>query len=144
MISDDSNRVVFYTDRLTVQPASVEDAEMFYALWTNPAVMKYVGFPQGLPITRQKIEEKLQKQESGVYGRLLVVVLKATGERLGECHMRLPNEAGLAETDVKLLPEHWGHKYGVEVKRGLLDYLFSHTNCQVVQATPNVQVPITN
>lgn len=132
------NAVVFHTDRLTIQTASITDANLYYALWTSPAVMQHVGFPQGFPITRQEIEEKLQNQGPGVYGRLLVVLLRATGERIGECHMRQPNEAGIAETDVKLLPAYWGHKYGVEVKRGLLDYLFRHTNCQIVQATPNI------
>ncbi|MAT95663.1 MAG: hypothetical protein CL608_00725 [Anaerolineaceae bacterium] len=73
-----------------------------------------------------------------MYGRLLVVVLQATGERIGECYMTQPNAAGIAETDVKLLPAHWGHKYGVEIKRGLLNYLFSHTACSCVQATPNI------
>jgi RimJ/RimL family protein N-acetyltransferase len=52
--------------------------------------------------------------------------------------MTLPNAAGIAETDVKLLPAYWGHKYGVEIKRGLLNYLFSYTECSCVQATPNI------
>lgn len=137
MIIDD-NLVVFQTDRLTIRRAAVADAEMFYALWTNPDVMKHVGFPNGLPTTRQEIEERLQNQGEEVYGRLLVVVLQATGERIGECFMTQPNTAGVAETDVKLLPAHWGHKYGVEIKRGLLNYLFKHTACSCVQATPNI------
>ena len=29
-------------------------------------------------------------------------------------------------------------KYGVEVKQGLVDYLFTHTDCAAVQGTPNV------
>jgi RimJ/RimL family protein N-acetyltransferase len=91
-----------------------------------------------LPITRQEIEEQLKNQGASVYGRLLVVILQATGERIGECYMTKPNMAGIAETDVKLLPAHWGHKYGVEIKRGLLNYLFSHTDCSCVQATPNI------
>ncbi len=52
--------------------------------------------------------------------------------------MGLPDEDGISETDVKLLPDHWGNKYGVEVKRGLVAHLFAHTNCRAVQATPNV------
>jgi len=130
--------VVFQTPRLIIQQAGIEDAAMYYSLWTNPVVMKHVGFPQGLPITQQEIEEKLQNQGPGAFNRLLIVVLRATGERIGECYMRLPNEVGIAETDVKLLPAYWGHKYGLEVKRGLLDYLFDHTDCKFVQATPNI------
>ena len=134
----DNNPVVFHTDRLTVQLAGVEDAELFYALWTDPAVMTHVGFPQGLPITQAEIVARLEKQPGTVFGRLLLVVLQATGERMGECYMTLPDVAGIAETDVKLLPAFWGHQYGVEIKRGLLNYLFSYTDCSCVQATPNI------
>ncbi len=133
-----SEAPLFTTNRLLIRLATAADAPLFYALWTDPAVMKNVGFPHGLAITRQEIEEQLQNQEVGVYGRLLVVVLQATGEPIGECFMTQPNAAGIAETDVKLLPTYWGHKYGVEIKRGLLNYLFSHTDCSCVQATPNI------
>jgi len=68
-----------------------------------------------------------------------VVVLKATGQRIGECKLGHVKEDGIAETDVKLLPDFWGHKYGVEIKRGLVDYLFTHTDCAIVQATPNAK-----
>jgi len=39
---------------------------------------------------------------------------------------------------VKLLPQFWGHEYGIEAWRGLIDYQFTHTDCCVVQATPNM------
>ena len=47
--------------------------------------------------------------------------------------------AKMAETDVKLLPDFWGHKYGVEIKRALVSHLFTHTDCIAVEATPNVE-----
>jgi RimJ/RimL family protein N-acetyltransferase len=50
-----------------------------------------------------------------------------------------PNEDSIAEPDVKLLPEFWGHKYGVEVWRALVDYQFTHTACTAVHGTPNVE-----
>ncbi len=131
---------VFVTKRLQVRTAVTTDAPMYYNLWTNRDVMRNVGFPQGLPITQKEIEQKIyQQQHKDEFEHLLVVVLKATGETIGECFMHLPNEAGVAGTDVKLLPDYWGHKYGVEVKRGLLDYLFTHTTCTAVRATPHVK-----
>ena len=129
---------VFETERLVVRLAAVEDAKMYHALWSSPAVMANVGFPNGLPITLEEIEQQLLAQAGPSLGRLLVIQIKATGEVIGECLMRAPDAEGISETDVKLLPQFWGHKYGVEVKRGLLDYLFSHTACLAVQATPNV------
>ena len=52
--------------------------------------------------------------------------------------MGRPDDKGNSTTNVKLLTEFWGHKYGVEIKRALLDYLFTHTACTAVEASPNV------
>jgi RimJ/RimL family protein N-acetyltransferase len=91
-----------------------------------------------LLITRDDILKRIVKQVGSEFERLLVVVLKASGRALGECMMHGPDEKGIARTDVKLLPVFWGKGYGVEVKRGLLDHLFEHTDCVAVEATPNV------
>ena len=101
--------------------------------------MTNVGFPQGLRITREEIAANLEKQDPAqVFDRYLMVELQATGEVIGECKLGSPDAEGIAETDVKLFPQFWGHKYGVEIKRGLVDYLFRHTDCTAVQASPNV------
>lgn len=116
----------------------LKDVDLFYALWTNPQVMVNVGFPQGLKVTRIQIENMIREQGEGAFNGRLLIILKATGEKLGEAALHLPDENGIAETDVKLLPQFWGNKYGVEVKRGLVDYQFTHTNCKIVQASPTV------
>lgn len=100
--------------------------------------MANVGFPQGLPITRGEIEERLRMPARSEFERLLVAEIKSTGQPIGECGMHLPNEEKIAETDVKLHPSFWGHRYGVEIKRGLLAHLFRHTDCTAVDATPKV------
>jgi len=130
--------LVFETERLVVRTATVEDVDLFYALWTDPRVMKHVGFPQGLRITRSELNERLLEQRGSEFERLLVVELKATGQAIGECKLCYPNEEGIAGPDLKLLPEFWGHKYGVEAWCELVAYQFTHTDCNAVQATPNV------
>ena len=129
---------VFETERLWVRVASAEDVDLFYELWTHPRVMGNVGFPKGLPITREEIVELLGKQEGRVFDSRLIVFLRETDEPIGECKLGWPNEEGISTTDVKLLPQFWGSKYGVEIKRALVDYLFTHTPCTAVEATPNV------
>lgn len=131
-------RVIFKTRRLEIRMAAKEDALLYYQLWTDPSVMTYVGFPQGLPITLEQVNEKIRSQGDELFGHLLVVTLKKTDEPIGECKMYAPDQQGIAETDVKLLPNYWGHKFGVEVKAGLVTYLFTYTDCIAVQATPNV------
>ena len=132
------HNLVFETERLVVRTATEEDVDLFYALWTNPQVMKNVGFPHGLRLTRRELEERLSKQGKSEFGQLLVVELKATGQAIGECMLSCPDEEGVAEPDIKLLPKFWGYKYGVEGWCELVDYQFTHTACDFVQATPNV------
>jgi [ribosomal protein S5]-alanine N-acetyltransferase len=131
-------RVIFTTDRLTVRLATVNDADLYFQLWTDPRVMTNVGFPKGLPITRDKIHDRLAKAGASEFDHLLIVEVNSSHRAIGECKMSTPNSEGIATTDVKLLPEVWGHGYGVEVKRGLLDHLFANTGCMAVEATPNV------
>ena len=129
---------ILETERLVVRSATVEDMDLYYALWNDPRVMVHVGFPQGLRITRSKLEEILSEQEGSEFERLLVVELKATGQAIGECKLGCPDEEGIADLDCKLLPEFWGRKYGAEVWLALVAYEFAHTDCITVQATPNV------
>ena len=130
--------VVFETERLAVRLATVEDADMYEALWNDPRVMTYVGFPYGLRMGRDQIVDRLRAQEGPPFGRLLVVELKGTGEAVGEGHMSDPGRDGVVEPDVKLLPAFWGHRYGREAWQGLVDYAFTHTDCQAISGSPNV------
>jgi RimJ/RimL family protein N-acetyltransferase len=130
--------LVFETERLRVRIATADDVELFYDLWTDPRVMRHVGFPKGLRVTRSELEKRLANQGSSPFEQLLVVVLKATGETLGECKVGRPDEEGIAEPDVKLLPQFWGHKYGAETWQALVAYEFTHTDCAAVHGTPNV------
>lgn len=135
-----SRETVFETERLRIRTAGMADTELLHRLWTDPRVMRFVGFPRGLSITVDQIADDLtQGVSTGAFDRCLLVELRSTGEVIGECRLGTPDEAGIAETDVKLFPEHWGHRYGVEVKRGLVEHLFINTYCVAVQATPNVE-----
>jgi RimJ/RimL family protein N-acetyltransferase len=130
---------VLQTERLRVRTATAEDVDLVYRLWTDPEVMWAVGFPQGLRVTRGQLEERLANQGPSPFEQVLVVELKATGEAMGACKVGLPDEEGIAEPDIKLLPRFWGHKYGVEAWRALVAYEFTHTGCDAVHGTPNVE-----
>lgn len=133
-----SSKLVFKTARLIVRKATEADADFYHTLWTHPQVMKHVGFPQGLPITRDEIWEQLSDDPESEFNRRLVVERKETGEPIGECNLALPDEDGIVEPDIKLLPQHWGQGYGKELWRALVAYEFNHTECDAVQTTPNI------
>lgn len=130
--------IVLETARLFVEVAADRHASIYFDLWTEPRVMRNVGFPQGLPITLKEIQEQIRNQKNPPFDHLLVVKLKMSGDLIGECHLHPPNKKQIARTDVKLLPNYWGYRYGLELKRGLLQYLFNNTECVAVEATPNI------
>jgi RimJ/RimL family protein N-acetyltransferase len=66
------------------------------------------------------------------------VEFKETGELIGEAKLGKPNEQKIAHTDIKLLPEFWGNRYGIEIKNALVSYLFEKTEALVIEATPNI------
>ncbi len=134
-----NQHTIFETERLRIRSACESDIHLFYTLWTNPEVMRNVGFPQGLPITLDEINKRLFTNADTVLDQLLVVELKESGEGIGECKVAKSNKDGIAEPDIKLLPKHWGKGYGSELWSELVSYQFNFTNCDVVLTTPNVE-----
>ncbi|HOP06380.1 MAG TPA: GNAT family protein [candidate division Zixibacteria bacterium] len=131
---------IIETERLAIRRAlpTKQDAKFYFCLWTNPEVMVNVGFPNGLRTTEKQIAARLADEaKDAVFNRLLIVQLKKTKEPIGEAWMTAPDNEGVCETDVKLLPQFWGNKYGIEIKQALVDYLFENTACLAVKATPN-------
>ncbi len=83
------NDIVFQTSRLVIRKAQPidQDVELYYSLWTNPKVMTFVGFPQGLKLTRDDIKKQLAGCNDTEFDRLLIVALKETGLPVGECKL---------------------------------------------------------
>lgn len=130
--------IVFETERLIVRPAMESDLDFYFTLWTNPEVMKHVGFQQGIPLTQKEMRARPFMQGETEFDQLLVIELKATGQAIGECKLSRPDDDGVAEPDIKLLPAYWGHRYGSEVWQGIVSYQFRNTDCEAIVTTPNV------
>ena len=130
---------IIETKRLLIRSARSHDAGLLFTIWTDPRVMTHVGYPLGLRISQREIVENMAEQDfTRPFWRYLIIEVKESHLSIGECKMVLPDKEGISRTDVKLLPEQWGHKYGLEVKQALVDYLFEHTACLAVEGTPNV------
>jgi RimJ/RimL family protein N-acetyltransferase len=132
------SEIIFETERLLIRMATETDIEFFHGLWTNPQVMVHVGYPNGIPLTMEEMKVRPFEQGESEFEALLVVELKENGKPVGECKLGVPDEDGVVEPDIKLLPEFWGHKYGREVWVGLVDYLFRNTDCDAIRTTPNI------
>lgn len=133
-------KIVFETERLLVRVADESDLNLFDELWHCTSVMWNVGFPNGLPMTRDAIGVLLKKQgnDDEVFGKRLVIELLETQTKIGEAKLGVPDEDGISEPDVKLLPAFWGQGYGREVMGAILEYTFVNSEAKIVQTTPRV------
>jgi RimJ/RimL family protein N-acetyltransferase len=132
--------ILFETERLLVRLADEGDLNLFDELWHCTSVMWNVGFPNGLPMTRDAIGALLKKQgnDDEVFGKRLVIEFLETGTKIGEAKLGKPDEDGISEPDVKLLPAFWGQGYGREVMGAILSYTFENSETKIVQTTPRV------
>ena len=132
-------KAILETERLIIRkPKPVEEDINFYLeLWNHPDVMRMVGFPQGLGITKEKVEKHLIRDGDKDFDRTLIVQRKKDGKKIGEAKLGLPDEQNIAHTDVKLLPRFWGMGYGKEIKQALVDHIFTSTDALAVEASPN-------
>ena len=139
MVDNRDAEWILSSTRLTIRRArpNRQDISLLFELWSAPEVMRNVGFPSGLRTSPELIASQLRKQKSGEFNCVLVVMARRTTELVGQCKLGSPDASGVAHTDIKLLPRHWGIGYGKEIKLTLLEYLFTHTTCQQVRATPN-------
>lgn len=137
----DQQTILFETERLRIRKAMPSDADvdLFYRLWNHPEVMANVGFPHGLGLSRAEIRQELGARGSAWFQCRLVAIRKSDGMALGECKMALPDANGVSETDVKLLPQFWNQGYGTEIKKGLVQHLFTQVpECLAIKADPKL------
>ncbi len=128
---------IIKTPRLVIRLATLNDAPFLHRLWQDGRVMANVGFPNGLGMTVEEIKSLLKKRQGLIFGGNLIATLN-DGEAIGEAFMSKVDESGVAFTDVKLLPEFWGHGYGREIKVGLCQYMFDNIpDLMAIKADPH-------
>jgi len=129
--------MIFQSKRLKVRKAAASDVEMYLSLWNNPEVMKNVGFPDGLGTSAEGVRKQIASHDNTEFNQTLVVIEKASGERIGECKIGLPNEKEISCPDFKFLPEYSGKGFGKELFNALCKYTFSNTRAQIIETSPN-------
>ena len=55
--------VPFETQRLIVRAATSDDASFIASLWSDPRVMRLVGFPRGIPTAPQDVPRRIERSK---------------------------------------------------------------------------------
>jgi RimJ/RimL family protein N-acetyltransferase len=115
------------TGRLLLRPLARDDVDAFYAVIGDPITMQYYPRPFTREETVEWIERNLRRYEKDGHG-LLAVVLKSSGEMIGDCGLswQLADDTPMLELGYHFLRGQWGHGYATEAARACMDAAF-HT-----------------
>ena len=118
------NSLLLETQRLILRTMLETDFDALHLIFTDPKVM--AAFHQD-PLTRQQMQGWLQRnldhQKQYGYG-LFSVILKETGELIGDCGLEQMESEGAAELGYDFRSDFWNHGYATEAALAVRDYAF--------------------
>ncbi len=125
------------TERLILRDFIHDDWPAVLAYQRDPRYLRYTQWIDRSPTDVQRFVQMFLEQQQ-VRPRLkyqLAVVLKFSGQLIGNCGIRLhEDEAYRADIGYELSPQHWGHGYATEAARAILRFGFTQLNVHRIWA----------
>ncbi len=119
--------IIFHGERVIIKLTEENDLKYIKDLWNEGEVMKWVGFPNGLDVTIEKVKEWFEKIRNYELAKHFVVY---TNENTfcGELFYRKDVEHQRAGLDIKFLPNSRGKGLAAESLKLLIEYIFNNEN----------------
>lgn len=116
------------TERLILREFVQEDFDALFNILSDPETMQHYPNPFDEDRTRGWIEWNLQNYRQFGFG-LWAVVLKETGELIGDCGLTIQSIDGepLPEIGYHIRKDYWRRGFGSEAARAVRDWAFRNT-----------------
>ncbi len=125
------------TERLILREFKEDDWPAVLAYQSDPRYLRYYEWTERTPAAVQEFIGKFiaQQQQEPRYKAQLAVVLKSSGQLIGNCGIRkeMP-EARQAEIGYEFAPEHWGQGYATEAARAIVRFGFTELHLHRISA----------
>ena len=121
-------KVIFETDRLRLCEFVEDDAEWFFRLNSDPAVLRYVPDKQLLNVEQARqtlIDHPIADYRKYGFGRS-ACILKSTGEPIGFAGLKYLKELGDVDVAFRLMQTHWGLGLATEAARASVHFGFTN------------------
>jgi len=121
------------TQRLMLREMEEDDLTALYAILSDPEIMRFYPAPFDEAKVKSWIARNQHRYQSDGFG-LWTVVLKETGEIIGDCGITMQSIHGcmLPEIGYHIRKEHWRKGYASEAAKRCMDLLFETTDYPVV------------
>lgn len=122
---------------LFIRETKEQDLDILMELWNTPSVMKYVGFPNGLNTTKEKMiswfEHIQQKENTKHYS-----IIDRKEGFMGETYYSFENTSEPAILDIKLFEKGRGKHIASQAFSFAIDQLFKNTRALSACVDPHV------
>ena len=120
------------TPRLILRNYTLSDFDSLYEILSDPETMQHYPAPYDEEKTRNWITWNLDNYEKYGFG-LWAVVLKETGEFIGDCGITLQNIDGeiLPEIGYHIHKKYWRRGFAKEAARAVRDWGFRNTEYDI-------------
>ena len=120
------------TERLLLRPYTLSDFDSLYEIMSDPETMQHYPAPFDEEKTRNWITWNLDNYEKYGFG-LWAVVLKETGEFIGDCGITLQNIDGeiLPEIGYHIHKKYWRRGFAKEAARAVRNWGFRNTQYDI-------------
>ena len=121
------------TPRLILREYSRDDFDALYEIMSDPETMQHYPAPFDEGRTRRWIEWNLENYQKYGWG-LWAVILKETGEFIGDCGITLQDIDGqlLPEIGYHIHKKYWRRGFAKEAARSVRDWVFENTNYDAI------------
>jgi RimJ/RimL family protein N-acetyltransferase len=110
-----------------------DDVDSIFAVIGDPVAMQYFPRTYDRKDAEEWIERNLRRYAEHGHG-IYAVVLKTTGDVIGDCGLAIQQIAGGPELEVgyHLRRDQWGHGYATEAARACIAYAFREFGAEKV------------
>ncbi|MDD6037677.1 MAG: GNAT family N-acetyltransferase [bacterium] len=124
---------IIETERLLLRNYSLEDFDALYEIMSDEETMQHYPAPFDEEKTRNWIIWNLDNYEKYGFG-LWAVVLKESGEFIGDCGISIQNIDGemLPEIGYHIHKKYWRRGLGKEAARACRDWVFENTDYDMI------------
>ena len=128
-----SDETIIETDRLKLRKYTPDDFEALYEIISDPETMRHYPAPFDAERTQGWITWNLDNYAKYGFG-LWAVVLKETGEFIGDCGVTMQNIDGeqLPEIGYHINKKYWRRGFAKEAARAVRDWVFRNTNYDTI------------
>ena len=125
--------MIIETKRLLLREYTMDDFDALYEILSDPETMQHYPKPYDEEGTRRWLTWSLDNYEKYGFG-LWAMVLKKTGELIGDCGVTMQNIDGemLPEIGYHVHKKYWRQGFAKEAARAVRDWVFRNTSFDAV------------